>query len=154
MLADNKRYQPYSYVIKSGIAQTSWDRAIRDAVHPSGMEVFGDLIVKSEVNFNVAFSVSTTGTNVYLFKSTDEAQTSETMAFSVSTVYSDTATATEQLATHFIPADKTETVSAQDQGSTPYCNNGYWNDSSDGDVADNYNIGDELYESEFGKVLS
>ena len=154
VLADNKRYQPYSYVIKSGIAQTSWDRAIRDAVHPSGMEVFGDLIVKSEVNFNVAFSVSTTGTNVYLFKSTDEAQTSETMAFSVSTVYSDTATATEQLATHFIPADKTETVSAQDQGSTPYCNNGYWNDSSDGDVADNYNIGDELLESEFGKVLA
>lgn len=154
VLADNKRYQPYSYVIKSGIAQTSWDRAIRDAVHPSGMEVFGDLIVKSEVNFNVAFSVSTTGTNVYLFKSTDEAQTSETMAFSVSAVYSDTATATEQLANHFIPAGKTETVSAQDQGSSPYCNNGYWNDSSDGDVADNYNIGDELYEITFGKVLA
>ena len=43
VLQDNKRFQPYSYVIKSSVAQTTWDRNLRDAVHPAGMEVFGDL---------------------------------------------------------------------------------------------------------------
>ena len=69
VLADNKRYQPYSYVIKSGIAQKTWNRALRDTVHPSGMEVFGDLIVKSEIDFNVEFSVELRmppGHNLYL----------------------------------------------------------------------------------------
>ena len=38
-----------------------------------------------------------------------------------------------------------ETVSGQDQGSVPYCVDGYWNDSTDGNTADDYNIGDELF---------
>ena len=38
-----------------------------------------------------------------------------------------------------------ETVSGQDQGSIPYCVDGYWNDSTDGNTADDYNIGDELF---------
>ena len=154
VLADNKRYQPFSYVIKSGIAQTSWDRALRDTVHPSGMEVFGDLIVKSEINFNVGFSVSTVGTLVYLFKSTDEATTSETLAFSITKLLTDAPSATEQLANAFTMGTIAEAVSAQDQGSSPYCNNGYWNDSTDGNVSDNYNIGDELFEMAYGKVLA
>ena len=154
VLADNKRYQPFSYVIKSGIAQTSWNRALRDTVHPSGMEVFGDLIVKSEINFNVGFSVETVGTLVYLFKSTDEATTSETMQITWTKILADTGTATEQLANAFTMASIPLAVSAQDQGSVPYCNNGYWNDSTDGNVSDNYNIGDELFEMAYAKILS
>ena len=154
VLQDNKRYQPYSYVIKSGIAQTTWDRPIRDAVHPSGMEVFGDLIIKSEVVFNTQFSVQTTGTIYYIFKSTDEAITSEQMAFSTTRVSTDTATLSESIAKHFTPAGKTESVSAADQGSSPYCNTGYWNDGTDGNTADNYNIGAEARYVDFGKNSS
>ena len=154
VLQDNKRYQPYSYVIKSGIAQSTWDRPIRDAVHPSGMEVFGDLIIKSEVVFNTQFSVQTTGTIYYIFKSTDQAQTSETMAFTTTRVSSDTATLSETIAKHFMPAGKTESVSAADQGSSPYCNTGYWNDDTDGNTADNYNIGAEARYIDLIKALA
>ena len=154
VLQDNKRYQQYSYVIKSGIAQTTWDRPIRDAVHPSGMEVFGDLIIKSEVVFNTQFSVQTTGTIYYIFKSTDEATTSEQMAFSTTRVSTDTATTSESIAKNFIPAGKTESVSAADQGSSPYCNSGYWNDDTDGNTADNYNIGEEARYIQYNKNSS
>ena len=37
-IQDNKRYQPYSYIIKSNVAQTTWDRSLRDTIHPAGME--------------------------------------------------------------------------------------------------------------------
>ena len=154
VLQDNKRYQQYSYVIKSGIAQTTWDRPIRDAVHPSGMEVFGDLIIKSEVVFNTQFSVQTTGTIYYIFKSTDEATTSEQMAFTTTRVSTDTATTSESIAKNFIPAGKTESVSAADQGSSPYVLTGYWDDDTDGNTADNYNIGEEARYIDFNKISS
>ena len=71
-LQDNKRYQPYAYVIKSGTQQTVWDRAIRDTVHPAGMQVFGDLVVKSVVDFSIEFEVSAgAGIVYYKFFSTD-----------------------------------------------------------------------------------
>ena len=154
VLADNKRYQPYSYVIKSGIAQTSWDRGLRDTVHPAGMEVFGDLIIRSVVDFNVLYEVESTGYTFYVFDADDIATTVETVVFDFNIVKADTHNATENHAIHFVPAGKTDSALATDQGSSPYCVSGYWNDDSDGISADNYNIGDEQFSWSLSKPFT
>jgi len=145
VLADNKRYQPYSYVIKSGIAQSSWDRSLRDTVHPAGMEVFGDLIIRSVVDFNVLYEVESTGYTFYVFDADDIVSTVETVVFNYTLGKADTGTTSENHGIHFVPAGKTDSALATDQGSSPYCVSGYWNDDADGVSADNYNIGDEQY---------
>ena len=118
------------------------------------MEVFGDLIVKSEINFNIDFSVESTGYTFYIFDADDEAVTIETVVFDLSLAKADTGTATENHAIHFVPADKTDSALATDQGSSPYCVSGYWNDDSDGVSADNYNIGDEQFVIALSKVFT
>jgi hypothetical protein len=153
VLADNNRYQPYSYVIKSGIAQTTWDRSIRDTVHPSGMEVFGDLIVKSEIDFNVQFSVESTGYRFFIFDADDLVTTVETVGVLVSKAITDAPTVAESHGIHFVPAVKTESVLGTDQGINPYCVSGYWNDDSDGVSADNYNIGDDQFIVDVSKAF-
>ena len=70
-LQDNFKYQSYSYVIKSGISQDVWIKRFRDLMHPSGMEVFGDLILKHNVNFAPFFQISTNGLNIHVFKTED-----------------------------------------------------------------------------------
>jgi len=154
VIQDNKRYQPYSYVIKSNVAQTTWDRKLRDTVHPAGMEVFGDLIVRSEILFNPEFIVETTGTIFYKFIATEEVNTSETMAKAIEVVYATTATATESLANAFTMGTLTNSVLATDQGSSPYVVSGYWNDDADGVSSDNYNIGDEQFNWTMQKPLT
>ncbi len=145
VIQDNKRYQPYSYVVKSNVAQTTWDRKLRDTVHPAGMEVFGDLIVRSEILFNPEFIVETTGTIFYKFIATDVVNTSEVLAKFVDYNLATTATATENLANAFTMGTIANSVLATDQGSSPYVVSGYWNDDSDGVSSDNYNIGDEQF---------
>lgn len=154
VLADNKRYQPYAYVVKSGIEQTRWDRPLRDTVHPAGMEVFGDLVIKSEINYDVKFTVESTGYHFFVFDSNDIVGQVEVVTFDLSLAKSETQTATENHAIHFIPAGKTDSALATDQGSSPYVVSGYWNDDSDGVSADNYNIGDEQFTWDMGKVLA
>ena len=153
VLADNNRYQPYSYVIKSGIAQTTWDRSLRDTVHPSGMEVFGDLIVKSEIDFNVEFSVESTGYTFYIFDADDLVTTVETVGILVNKAFTEAPTVAESHGIHFVPVGKTESVLGTDQGINPYCVSGYWNDDSDGVSADNYNIGDDQFIVDVSKAF-
>ena len=145
VIQDNKRYQPYSYVVKSNVAQTTWDRKLRDTVHPAGLEVVGDLIVRSEILFNPEFIVETTGTKFYKFIATDVVNTSEVVAKFVDYNLATTATATESLANAFTMGTIANSVLATDQGSSPYVVSGYWNDDSDGVSSDNYNIGDEQF---------
>mgnify|MGYP001192255454 CR=1 FL=1 len=162
VIQDNNRYQPYSYIIKSGIEQTEWGRRIKDTLHPAGMAVFGDLIIRSDIEFNTEISVTTTGTIFWKFISTDEVTTSEVVVKSFSLVKANTATATESHAIHFVPAGKTETVLATDMASDPYVvegdggspNSAYWNDSSDGNDADNYNVGNPAFAWTLGKVVA
>ena len=154
VIQDNKRYQPYSYIIKSNVAQTTWDRALRDTVHPAGMEVFGDLIIRSEILFNPEFIVETTGTIFYKFIATDIVSTSETIAKVFVTAYTDTGTVTEAKSIAFSQGTHTESVSASDQGNQPYVVDGYWNDSTDSTVADNYCLGDEQFDWLLGKIVA
>ena len=163
VLQDNKRYQPYAYVIKSTVEQTTWDRAIRDTVHPAGMQVFGDLVVRSVVDYNVAFSVSSTGYTFYKFLTTDTVSTSETVAKFFEIPKTDTSTVTEAHAIAFAPGMFTSTATADDQDyGEPYVvlgdggspNSAYWNDSSDGNDADNYNIGEQRFSWSMTKPLA
>ena len=151
VLQDNKRYQPYAYVIRSAVEQTTWDRAIRDTVHPAGMQVFGDLIVRSVIDYNVAFSVTSTGYTFYKFLTTDIVSTSEIVAKFFEIPIATTATVTEATAKLFVPGTFTDSAYATDQDHlAPYVvlgdggspNSAYWNDSSDGVDNDNYNIGE------------
>ena len=150
VIQDNKRFQPYSYIIKSNVAQTTWDRKLRDTVHPAGMEVFGDLIIRSEILFNPEFIVETTGTIFYKFIATDIVSTTETLVFVSEYAKTDTTTVTEAKVISFNQGSHIESISASDQGNQPYVVDGYWNDSTDSNVADNYCLGDE----QFAKLLS
>jgi hypothetical protein len=163
VLQDNKRYQPYAYVIRSAVEQTTWDRAIRDTVHPAGMQVFGDLIVRSVVDYNVAFSVTSTGYTFYKFLTTDTVSTSEIVVKFFEITKTDTGTVTEAIAKAFVPGTFTDTALATDQDiGQPYVvlgdggspNSAYWNDSSDGVDIDNYNIGDHQFYWHLNKPLA
>ncbi len=162
VIQDNNRYQPYSYIIKSGLQQTEWGRRIKDTIHPAGMAVFGDLIIRSDIEFNTEISVTTTGTIFWKFISTTEVTTSEVVVKSFSLVKATTATATESHAIHFVPGNKEDAVLATDQESDPYVvqgdggtpNSAYWNDSSDGNDADNYNVGNPAFSWSLGKNVS
>ena len=162
VIQDNNRYQPYSYIIKSGIEQTEWGRRIKDTLHPAGMAVFGDLIIRSDIEFNTEISVTTTGTIFWKFISTTEVTTSEVVVKSFSLVKTDTGTVADVIAKHVVPATKSESVLATDQQSDPYVvlgdggtpNSAYWNDSSDGNDADNYNVGNPAFEWTLGKNVS
>ena len=154
VIQDNKRYQPYSYVVKSNVAQTTWDRKLRDTVHPAGMEVFGDLIVRSEILFNPEFIVETTGTIFYKFIATDIVNTSEAIAKVIDYNLATTTTTSENHGIAFTQGAHTESISASDQGNQPYVEDGYWNDSTDGTVADNYCLGDEQFDYSLGKGIT
>ena len=154
VIADNKRYQPYSYVVKSGIAQTTWDRSLRDTVHPAGMEVFGDLIIQSEVLYLPTFSIESTGYTFFVFDADDIAITSEVQVFDITKLLTETPDASESHAIAFTQGTHTDTVLSTDQGSNPYCEVGYWNDDSDGISSDNYNIGDEQFVKHVSKPFT
>ena len=163
VLQDNKRYQPYAYVIKSAVEQSTWDRAIRDTVHPAGMQVFGDLVVRSVVDYNVAFSVTSTGYTFYKFLTTDTVSTSEIVAKFFEIPIATSATVTEAVAKAFVPGTFADTVIATDQDiGEPYVvegdggspNSAYWNDSSDGVDIDNYNIGEHQFYWHLNKPLA
>ena len=155
VLQDNKRYQPYSYVIKSGIAQTDWDRRIRDTVHPAGMQVFGDLLIRSDISYNVAFSVSSTGYLFFKVITTTEVTTNDTViAKDISMAKADTGSVTEAVGKVFVRGNESEAVQGQDRTSDPYVVDGYWNDSTDGNETDNYCKGNPAVEINIGKILA
>jgi hypothetical protein len=62
VLQDNKKWQKYSYVVKTGTSQTVWEGPFKDFVHPAGLEVFSDLIIKHNLDFASNISVAITGT--------------------------------------------------------------------------------------------
>lgn len=155
VLQDNNRYQPYSYAIKSGVPQTEWDRRIRDTVHPAGMQVFGDLLIKSDVFFDTGFSISSPGYLFYKVITVMEVTTNDTSrAMDISKILTDTHNATEAHAISFNMGNITDPLLATDQTSDPYCVSGYWNDSTDGNDGDNYNVGNPAYEIQYAKGLS
>lgn len=56
-LQDNYYYQNYSYTLRSRIPSTNWYTMIKNTVHPAGMAVFGELLVRSTINLGASFEV-------------------------------------------------------------------------------------------------
>ena len=67
-LQDNNKYQSYSYIIKSTIPQSKWISKYREILHPAGLGVFSDLIIRSDIDFSVNIAIEETGIHFYLFE--------------------------------------------------------------------------------------
>lgn len=161
-LTDNARYQQYSYVIKSTIPQTSWNKALRDAAHPAGMQVYSDLIVKGIVDFNTEIVVTSTDNLFYKFIATEQATATDAYAMHFYRPLGHSANVTDSV-TWAYGLNATESILGSDDGrGDPYVvegdggspNSAYWNDSSDGNDADNYNVGNPLFSWTMSKPLS
>jgi hypothetical protein len=48
-LQDNKFYQEFSYVIRTGLSINAYRDTIKTLVHPAGMELFGEVFISSKV---------------------------------------------------------------------------------------------------------
>ena len=70
-LQDNFRYQSYSYIIKSSIEETVWKKRYKDIMHPAGMQVLGDLVIKSNLGFADFFAIDSEGLHLHEFKTED-----------------------------------------------------------------------------------
>ena len=70
-IQDNYRYQSYSYIIKSTMPESSWKKRFKEIMHPAGMEVFGDLIIKNNVGFAPFFTIEAEGLHLHEFKTED-----------------------------------------------------------------------------------
>lgn len=64
VLQDNNRYQAYSYIIKSGLSKPLWDHALKETVHPAGLAFFGDINLKTKLDFESNIGVRKTETDV------------------------------------------------------------------------------------------
>ena len=47
-------YQPFSYVVKSGVTIDNWKELVKLTTHPAGTEVFGEIELNSTVSSNIA----------------------------------------------------------------------------------------------------
>jgi hypothetical protein len=50
-LQDNLYYQNYSYVIRSKIPSVNWMTMVKNTVHPAGMALFGELLIRNTISF-------------------------------------------------------------------------------------------------------
>lgn len=80
-LQDNKYYQTYSYVIRSGISSRIWMDVVKNTVHPAGMAVFGELIINEYVDFGT--NIMSITENVQFYRDPFDIVTVDTYSFTV-----------------------------------------------------------------------
>ena len=51
--------------------ESSWKKRFKEIMHPAGMEVFGDLIIKNNVGFGSFFTIQAEGLHLHEFKTED-----------------------------------------------------------------------------------
>ena len=56
-LQDNRYYQNYSYVLRSKVPSIKWMTMVKDTVHPVGMAVFGELLIRATLDMGAAIEV-------------------------------------------------------------------------------------------------
>ena len=56
-LQDNYYYQNYSYVLRSKVPANNWMTLVKNTVHPAGMAVFGELLIRATLDMGAAFEV-------------------------------------------------------------------------------------------------
>ena len=119
-LQDNYKYQSYSYIIKSTVSQNQWVKKFREIMHPAGMEVFGDLIISSNINFAPFISITTQGLNLLEFKTEDIViSNSDELSINYSKPFANT-TSNSDLFELLIESSKVDTVTTNDAGAVTY----------------------------------
>ena len=100
-LQDNARYQSYSYIIKSSQPQSDWGQTLKDTIHPAGWEVFGDLVITSEIDFS-DISIDSPGYHIRFFEddtfANEGGEATDILIVEYFKPVADTATATEAVA--------------------------------------------------------
>lgn len=117
VMQDNRKYQDFSYIIKSTNVQSDWDQAVRDTIHPAGWEVFGELTVVNEISFDM--SVSSPGFIVRYFADSF-AVSAEVVAIHYDKVFTDSASASEAHAIAYSKDISGDSIVANDAGGQTY----------------------------------
>jgi hypothetical protein len=66
-LQDNYYYQNYSYVLRSKVPSVNWMTMIKNTVHPAGMAVFSELLVRNTLELGASFEVARQPIHFYEF---------------------------------------------------------------------------------------
>ena len=66
-LQDNYYYQNYSYVLRSTVPSVNWMTMVKNTVHPAGMAVFSELLIRSTLELGVSFEVARQPIHFYEF---------------------------------------------------------------------------------------
>jgi hypothetical protein len=56
-LQDNYYYQPYAYEIQTPIPMAQWLQTFTTSVHPAGLRVFSDLVIRGEADFGSSLEI-------------------------------------------------------------------------------------------------
>jgi len=66
-LQDNYYYQNYSYVLRSKVPSVNWMTMVKNTVHPAGMAVFSELLIRSTLELGASFEVDRQPIHFYEF---------------------------------------------------------------------------------------
>jgi hypothetical protein len=112
-LQDNYYYQNYSYVIRSKTSSINWMNLVKETVHPTGMAVFGELLVRSTLSFKSDFNILRMPVHEYIFR--DEIiNTGEQFSIDFVKTLEDSATTIENVAIAFNKSADSELISSTD----------------------------------------
>ena len=123
-LQDNKKYQSYSYIVKSSNPQSDWNDIIKGTIHPAGWEVFGDLTITNEIVFS-DINVIAPGYHIRFFEEDifagEGGDTTDAITVEYFMVKEDTATTSELVAKLVErPLSDTLTTGVDDSGGQTY----------------------------------
>lgn len=115
-LQDNEKWQSYSYIIKSNTPKSVWEDTFKASAHIAGMEVFGDIIVKSELNYAPNISVGAVSYGLILFEIDFVSIDDSVIVFDIDKPFTDSTTNSDpqEIATFKVLSDSLSGVSDDD----------------------------------------
>lgn len=147
-LQDNYYYQNYSYVLRSKVPSVNWMTMVKNTVHPAGMAIFSELLIRSTLELGTSFEVARQPIHFYEFP-VENLHAVETLgidydiAVDVIKILSDTYLATEEHASHV-----SKTVSDTSNGFTEQVINDVGKGVVDApitsDIIDTFDVGKTL----------
>ena len=127
ILNDNRKYQIYSYIIRSTLTQSIWDAGFRKHMHPAGKEVFGDIYVSATITPSVTYSVPD-GLSVFKFITEEVVTVLDPILIAVIYVreFTETVTITDlpEISYSLVPTE--EIVDAEEGTLADYVVDDYW----------------------------
>ena len=104
-LQDNYYYQNYSYVLRSKVPSVNWMTMVKNTVHPAGMAIFSELLIRSTLELGTSFEVARQPIHFYEFPvenlhAVESLGINYDIAVAFRKILSDTYLATEEHASH------------------------------------------------------